>query len=94
METLRGKRLSAHQVESMAQGIRSAQRLRTVGSYGRSGPHGVGVIVAPVPLGDTAFTHVPWVFKTTAAPGGGTVTAKRVDSTGTVQGDNITFTVL
>jgi len=37
---------------------------------------------------------IPDVWKTTAAPGGGTVTAKRVNSSGVVQGNNFTFTVL
>jgi|GEM_PF-4903121 len=52
-------------------------------------PGGGGDVTCIVQLGESY--GIPYAYKTTAAPGGGTVTAKRVNSSGVVQGDNITF---
>ncbi len=54
-------------------------------------PGGGGDVTCIVELGESV--GIPYAYKTTAAPGGGTVTAKRVDSSGAVQGDDITFVV-
>ena len=54
-------------------------------------PGGGGDVTCIVQLGESY--GIPYAYKTTAAPAGGTVTAKRVNSTGAVQGSNITFYV-
>ncbi len=100
MEIYTRKRLTASDVQSLVTGIQASNRIASGGGRVNAGPLGSTLEVRRILHIDPGIMRVgdsdgvPFIYKTTAAPAAGTVTAKRVNSSGTVQGSNFSFTVL